>query len=610
MTSVLEATETDPQVRPAPPVVNDFSIQVATINGSGSQTSNLVLLRALFKMGIPVSGKNIFPSNIQGLPTWYTIRCSRAGYIARRQRAEIVVLMNPATAAKDLKDIESGGVCFYPDNLRVTFEREDLVYYPMPVKKLSQHADVPRKLRGYIANMVYVGVLAQMLGIEMEEIEAALNWQFGGREKLVNTNLPVIQSAFDWAAENLEKKDSFKIERMNETAGKIMIDGNSAAALGAIYGGMTVAAWYPITPSTSLVDAMTNYASDLRNDEDGMATYAIVQAEDEIAAIGMVLGASWVGARAMTATSGPGISLMSEFVGYGYYSETPAVIWDVQRMGPSTGLPTRVSQGDIIACYWLSHGDTKHPCLLPGTVAECFEFGWRALDLADELQTPVFVLSDLDLGMNQWMTEPFEYPDQPIQRGKVLSAEQVEERGEFYRYMDSDGDGIGYRTLPGTEHPRAAYFNRGSGHDQYGRYTEDSQDWLDTMERLTRKFETIRAKMPTPIVEDNAKAKIGLIGFGSTHPAIQEARERLAAQGVETSYLRLRALPVNGDVLDFIDQYERVYVIEMNTDAQLQKILHLETPALAPRLRSLAFADGMPLTALWITEAILEKEDN
>ncbi len=610
MTSVLEATETDPQVRPGPLVINDFSIQVATINGSGSQTSNLVLLRALFKMGIPVSGKNIFPSNIQGLPTWYTIRCSRAGYIARRQRAEVVVLMNPATAAKDLKDIESGGVCFYPDNLRVTFEREDLVYYPMPVKKLSQHADVPRKLRGYIANMVYVGVLAQMLGIETEEIEAALNWQFGGREKLVNTNLPVIQSAFDWAAENLEKKDSFKVERMNETAGKIMIDGNSAAALGAIYGGMTVAAWYPITPSTSLVDAMTNYAAGLRSDEDGKATYAIVQAEDEIAAIGMVLGASWVGARAMTATSGPGISLMSEFVGYGYYSETPAVIWDVQRMGPSTGLPTRVSQGDIIACYWLSHGDTKHPCLLPGTVAECFEFGWRALDLADELQTPVFVLSDLDLGMNQWMTEPFKYPDQPIQRGKILSAEQVEERGEFYRYMDSDGDGIGYRTLPGTEHPQAAYFNRGSGHDQYGRYSEDSQDWLDTMERLTRKFETIRAKMPPPIIEDHANAKIGLIGFGSTHPAIQEARERLAAQGVETSYLRLRALPVNVDMLDFIDQYERVYVIEMNTDAQLQKVLQLETPALAPRLRSLAFADGMPLTARWITEAILEKEDN
>lgn len=608
MTTVLESPRAVSQAANGPPIVNDFSLQVATPNGSGSQTSNLVLLRALFKMGIPVNGKNIFPSNIQGMPTWYTIRCNRDGYVARRQRAEIVVLMNPATAAKDVAAIEAGGVCFYPDDWRIEFERSDLTYYPMPVKKLAQQADVARNLRGYIANMVYVGVVTQILGIDMAEIEAALDWQFGGRAKLVNVNLPVIQAAFDWAAENLAKADPYCVERMNGTDGLIMIDGNSAAALGAVYGGMTVAAWYPITPSTGIADSLASYAKQLRRDEDGRATYAIVQAEDELAAIGMVLGASWAGARAMTATSGPGISLMTEFVGFGYFTETPAVIWDVQRMGPSTGLPTRVSQGDIIACYWLGHGDTKHPCLFPASVAECFEFGWRAFDLADEFQTPVFVLSDLDLGMNQWISEPFAYPEEPIKRGKVLSAEQVQANGTFHRYMDVDGDGIAYRTLPGTDHPRAAYFNRGSGHDKYGHYSEDPQDWLETMERLHRKFETIRARMPAPVIEGEPGAEIGIIGFGSADPAIVEARDRMAAAGVQTRYCRLRALPVHADVRAFIEQCERVYVIEMNTDAQMQKILQLEVPQIAARVRSLAYSDGLPLTARGITESLLTAE--
>jgi len=588
-------------------VINDFSIQIATRNGSGSQTSNLVLLRALFKMGIPSSGKNLFPSNIQGMPTWYTIRCSRDGYIARRERAEIVVLMNPETAADDLAKVETGGVCFYPESAEHELARDDLTYYHMPVKQLSKQAGVSTSIQPYIANMVYVGVLAHVMGIELTEIEAALRWQFARREKLIKTNLSVVKSTFDWAAQNLIKTDPYRVERSSATEGMIMIDGNFAAALGAIYGGMTVMAWYPITPSTSLADALTHYAEMLRNSNDGSATYAIVQTEDELAAVGMVLGAGWAGARAMTATSGPGISLMSEFAGYGYYAEIPAVIWNVQRMGPSTGLPTRVSQADVIACYWASHGDTRHICLLPGTVAECFEFGWRAFDIAERFQTPVFVLSDLDLGMNIWMTAPFEYPERPMDRGKVLTAKQVAANG-FQRYLDADGDGIAYRTLPGTRQPGAAYFTRGSGHNAAAQYSEDAQDYLENMARLKRKWETTREQLPPPVTELAQNARIGFIGFGSTDPAIAEARDRLAALGVESSYLRLRALPASVAVRDFVAAHERVYVTEMNVDGQLHKIIQLQMPALATRLQSLAHCDGLPLTASWIAAKVVEKE--
>ena len=590
-------------------IINDFSIQVATPNGSGSQTSNLVLLRSLFKMGIPSSGKNLFPSNIQGMPTWYTIRCSQDGYVARRDSIQIMVLMNPETALQDISNIQSSGVCLFPENTKYNFDREDVTYYSMPVKRLAKESGVSSALRPYVSNMVYVGVLASILGIELLEIESALSWHFKGRQKLVDTNMPVIQAAFDWSQESLTKTDPFQVERSNATDGTIMIDGNLAAALGAIYGGVTVMAWYPITPSTSLADSLTQYARMLRHDDKGQATYSIIQAEDELAAAGMIIGAGWAGARAMTATSGPGISLMSEFAGFGYYAEIPAVIWDVQRVGPSTGLPTRVSQGDLTACHWSSHGDTEHICLLPGSVAECFEFGWRAFDIAEQYQTPVFVLSDLDLGMNNWMSNPFDYPEKPMSRGKVLTADQVAKNG-FKRYFDLDGDGIPYRTLPGTNHPGAAYFTRGSGHDQSAKYSEDPQDYMANMSRLRRKIHSSREKLPAPITDLKETASIGFIGFGSTDPAIIEARDRLAPFGVESSYLRIRALPISLTLLDFITSHDRVYVVEMNIEGQLHKLIQIQYPELATKLCSLAHCDGLPLTATWIVNQTLEKESD
>ncbi len=588
-------------------IINDFSIQVATPNGSGSQTSNLVLLRSLFKMGIPSSGKNLFPSNIQGMPTWYTIRCSQEGYVARRESIQIMVLMNPETALQDINKIQSGGVCLYPESAKYNFDRDDITYYKMPVKRLAKESGVSSALRPYVSNMVYVGVLAFVLDIDLLEIEKALSWHFKGRQKLVDTNMPIIQAAFDWSQENLNKTDPFKVERANSTDGKVMVDGNLAAALGAIYGGVTVMAWYPITPSTSLADSLTQYASLLRHDDKGQATYSIIQAEDELAAAGMIIGAGWAGARAMTATSGPGISLMSEFAGFGYYAEIPAVIWDVQRVGPSTGLPTRVSQGDLTACHWSSHGDTEHICLLPGSVAECFEFGWRAFDVAEQYQTPVFVLSDLDLGMNNWMTKPFSYPDKPIVRGKVLTADQVIENG-FKRYFDLDGDGIPYRTLPGTLANGASYFTRGSGHNESAKYSEDPQDYVTNMSRLRHKINSSREALPAPIIEHKETARIAFIGFGSTDPAIIEARDRLTDIGVESSYLRIRALPASLKVSEFVASHDRVYVVEMNIEGQLHKLLQIQSPENATKLISLAHCDGLPLTASWIVNQTLEQE--
>jgi 2-oxoglutarate ferredoxin oxidoreductase subunit alpha len=599
--------------RPAPPtrppVMNDFSISVATKNGSGSQTANTALLRALFKMGIPVSGKNLFPSNIQGLPTWYTIRLSKDGFIARRPRAEIVVAMNPATLLEDHKNVEAGGVFMYADDLKLALDRTDLSYYPIPVKKISTEHEADAKLRGYVANMVYVGALAHLLGIALDEIENALMFHFKGKRKPVDSNMKAVRAAAGWAANNLPKTDPYQVQRMNKTEGLIMIDGNTAGALGAIYGGASFVAWYPITPATSLADALNEYLPQLRIDpETKEPTYAVIQAEDELAALGMVLGAGWAGARAMTSTSGPGISLMSEFAGYGYYAEIPAVIWDIQRMGPSTGLPTRVAQGDILAAFWTGHGDTKNVCLLPGSVHECFEFGWRAFDVAERLQTPVFVLSDLDLGMNQWMTQPFDYPDEPMDRGKVLSAADLDRLGGFKRYKDVDGDGIGWRTLPGTDHPFAAYFTRGSGHNEAAAYSERPDDWANNMARLGRKFETARQLVPQPIEDRQAGAEVAIISYGSADPAVEEARSRLAKGGLTTSYLRLRALPIADSVKAFIAAHSRVYVVELNTDAQMCQLLRLHAPEQAVALQPCNFSDGLPLTARWITEAILKLE--
>ena len=500
-----------------PPIVNDFAIVAATVNGSGSQTANNTLIRAIFKMGIPVSGKNLFPSNIAGLPTWYTIRISKHGYIARREGTEILVAFNPKTADEDLAALPAGGVCMHPDDMRFAKSREDITYYPLPVKELLKQVNPPPKLKDYVANMAYVGAVVELLQIDMDEILAALNFHFGGKASAIKLNLAMVEAARAWTRENLPKADPYRVERMHATDGMILIDGNSAAGLGALVGGVSVVAWYPITPSTSVVDAINEYAPQLRSDPDtGAPTYAIVQAEDELAAIGMVIGAGWAGARAMTATSGPGISLMTEFAGMGYFAEVPAVIWDVMRMGPSTGLPTRVSQGDVLKTYYLGHGDTRHVCLLPGTMQECFEFGYTAFDLAERLQTPVFVLSDLDLGMNNWMTKPFDFPTTPMDRGKVLDAEQLQQFEKWGRYMDIDSDGIPYRTLPGNTNPRSAYLTRGTGHNEFGIYSENPADWQNNLDRLTRKHDTARKLVPAPILEEAEGATIGIIAYGST----------------------------------------------------------------------------------------------
>ena len=592
------------------PVVNDFAIVVATANGTGSQTSNLAIIRSLFKMGIPVNGKNIFPSNIQGLPTWYHIRVSKDGYVARRETSEILVAFNQATIAKDIATLPSGGVCIYNEDIRGIPQRDDITMYPVPVRQMLKEVGAKGAFKDRYTNMFYVGVVAWLLGIDLDAVDKALDIHFGRRRKLVDMNMDVIKMTYKYAAENLTKEDPYTVEPMDETDGQILITGNEAAGLGAVFGGVTVCTWYPITPSTSLVDAVNDYLPKLRKEpESGKPTYAVIQAEDELAAIGMVLGAGWAGGRAMTATSGPGISLMSEFVGLGYFAELPGVIWNVQRVGPSTGLPTRTGQGDVLAAYTLGHGDTNHPVLLPSTVAECFEFGTTSFNLADELQTPIFVLTDLDLGMNNWMSEPFEYPEEPIKRGKVLTAEEVEEKG-FARFKDIDGDGIGYRTLPGTKHPKAAYFTRGTGHDENAVYSEDSQIWLDNMARLGRKFDTARNLVPVPVVDEVEGAEFGIIAYGTTRYAIEEARDRLAADGIKSSFMRLRALPINEDVRAFVEKYDRVYVIEMNRDGQMHQIIQSEMIDIATKLESVALLDGMPLTARWVVEQLTEKENS
>lgn len=615
MSIIIERTER-PQEQashhdPRPEVVNDFTLVVATVNGSGSQTANTTLIRALFKMGIPVNGKNIFPSNISGLPTWYTIRVSKDGYVARRETTEILVAFNPQTADADLAALNAGAVCIYPEDITLQDKanRSDIIFYSLPVKKFVKESGVDVKLKDYIANMAYVGALMELLNIEPDQIKAALQKHFKNKAKPVELNYGVVNAAAQYVRENLTKSDPYRVERMDKTAGKFLIDGNSAAALGAVFGGVSFVAWYPITPSTSLVDAMNEYLPELRTDpETGKSNYAVVQAEDELAALGMVLGAGWAGARSMTATSGPGISLMTEFSGLGYFAEIPGVIWDIMRMGPSTGLPTRVSQGDVLKIYYLGHGDTKQICLLPGSMSECFEFGSTAFDLAERLQTPVFVLSDLDLGMNLWMSDPFEYPEKPLDRGKVLDAEGLKKLEKWGRYLDVDNDGVGYRTLPGNPNPNAAYFTRGTGHNPYAVYSERPDDWENNLERLHRKHETARTLVPKPVVDEKPNAKIGIIAYGSADPAIVETRDVLRQQGIETSYLRLRALPLEETVREFTAKYDHVYVVELNFDGQMHQLLQLYMPEMAMRLRSIAKCDGLPLTAQFISEQIVEKE--
>jgi 2-oxoglutarate ferredoxin oxidoreductase subunit alpha len=574
--------------------VSDFSIMVGTANGTGSQTANLTLLRSIFRMGVPVHGKNVFPSNIQGLPTWFHIRASAAGWVAR-QAPEIAVCYNAATLHDDVAALPEGGVLVLNADLRGAPERDDVTTYRIPVKELMQDTEAKGKIKDYLANMTYLGVVAQLLGIPLDVVHAALDQQFGGRKKLVDTNLPLVEKAWRWSEATLEKTDPFVVEPMDATEGLLLITGNEAAALGSVFGGVGLAAWYPITPSTSVIDALKDQLSRLRTDEDGTADWAVVQAEDELAAIGMVLGAGWAGARAMTATSGPGISLMAEFAGLGYFAEVPAVIWDIQRVGPSTGMPTRTSQGDLSFAHGLGHGDARHPVLLPGSVEECFAFGWQAFDIADTAQTPVFVLSDLDLGMNTWMAERFAYPDRPMERGKVLRGDEIPD--DFARYRDEDGDGIAPRTLPGDPNPRSAWFARGTGHDEHAVYSEKPEHWTANTERLARKYDTLREMLPRPEIDRAEGAQLGLILVGSTRYAIAEARARLEEAGHRFSTLRLRALPIGPDVRTFVEAHERTVVIEMNRDGQLCGILRSELPDLAPKLASVAHLDGLPFTA-------------
>jgi 2-oxoglutarate ferredoxin oxidoreductase subunit alpha len=592
-------------------IINDFSITVGTVNGSGSQTANTTLLRALFKMGIPVSGKNLFPSNIQGLPTWYTIRVNKDGFTARRDEHEIVVAMNPTSFSRDMADVLPGGAFFYDNGIKMDVTRDDIVAYPMPVKEIIREQEVPSSLRTMVANMVYVGTLAQILGIEMDKIQAALDFHFKGRTTPIELNMKVVKASYEWAAENLEKKDPYGVEPLSKTDGLIMADGNTAGAIGALYGGMQFTAWYPITPATSLAEALHDYAPTLRTSDDGKNTYAIVQAEDELSAIGMAIGAGWAGLRAMTSTSGPGVSLMTEFAGLAYYAEIPIVVWDVQRVGPSTGLPTRTSQGDITFVNFLGHGDTHQIMLLPGSVNECFEFGWRAFDIAERMQAPVFVMSDLDFGMNQWMTEPFRYPDTPMDRGKILWEKELENfDGQWGRYKDVDNDGVAYRTVPGNRNTQAAYFLRGTGHDEYGRYSEEGPVWEELMARLKKKYETAEEYIPKPIIQKaQGESKIGIIAFGSTEPAVKEARYLLQEkEHVATDFLRLRAIPFTKEVKEFIETHDKVFIVELNRDGQLHQLLSLEYPQEIGKLISVACLDGMPPTARWIQDSILEKE--
>ena len=591
-------------------IVNDFSINVATVNGSGSQSANSVLLKSIFGMGVPVSGKNLFPSNIAGLPTWYTIRASKDGYVARKRDSEVLVALNPDTARDDAMSLPAGGVAIYEEKLNLQQYRDDIVCYPVPFDKITAAICPEAKLRKLVKNMVYVGATAQILHIDLTVVERGLQKQFAKKQKVFDLNFGAVKAGFEYAQSTFTKQDPYFIEPMNATKGKIIIDGNAACGMGAVFAGVTVVAWYPITPSTSLIEATTDLLKKFRVTAEGKATFAVVQAEDELAAIGMVLGAGWSGARSMTSTSGPGISLMAEFTGLGYYAELPGVIFDVQRSGPSTGMPTRTSQADLLSTAFLSHGDTKHPILLPGNVRECFEFGYAAFDLAERLQTPVFVLTDLDLGMNNWMSDPFAYPEKPLDRGKVLTKEDLDRLGRFARYRDVDGDAIGWRTLPGTKHPKAAYFTRGSGHNDEAGYTEKPDEYQNVMDRLTRKFESARKLVPAPLAVKNGSSKIGFLAYGTTDFALCESMEQIKKEyGKDVDYMRIRAYPFSHEIHDFVASHERVYVVEQDRDAQLASLLKLDLPLeQVVKLRSILHYNGLPIDARTITEEFATKE--
>src|SRR5262245_37831145 len=592
-------------------IINDFSIQVATVNGSGSQSSNTVLMRSIFQMGIPVSGKNLFPSNIAGLPTWFTIRANKDGWIARRKEIDFLVAMNADTAREDVMSLDPNRVVVYEETLNLKHVRKDLHFYPIPFAKLAGGITTDSRLRKLLANMVYVGVVGELMDIDPAEMEIALTKQFKGKAKAVALNKQALDVGRKFAAENLDRSlVPYRCKRMDLTKGKIIIDGNSAAALGCMFAGVTVATWYPITPSSSLCETLESYMHDYRADKDGKTTYAIVQAEDELAAVGMAIGAGWAGARSMTSTAGPGISLMNEFIGLAYYAEIPVVIFDVTRVGPSTGLPTRTQQSDILSIVHCSHGDTKHIMLIPNSVSECFDMAIDAFDLTERFQTPIFVMSDLDLGMNNWMSDTFKYPTKKFDRGKVLTAEDLQKLGSFKRYGDVDGDGIGWRTLPGTDHPAASYFTRGSGHNEKALYSERPDDYKNNMDRVTKKYEMSREHLPQPEVEYKKDAKIGFLAFGTTHWAIIESQDQLQKEySMPVSYYRMRAIPFAKNLSEFFAKHDRVYVVEQNRDAQMASLIKLElTPELGAKIRSILHYSGLPIDARFVTDAVVAAE--
>ena len=584
-------------------IVNDFTINIATANGTGSQSANLILLNTLFRMGTHVSGKNLFPSNIAGLPTWYIVRVSDYGYQAPGDNTHIQVAMNIDTWTEDINELLPNTVLIYNTDVKAPVERDDLIMYPIPMNSMARK--INPKLAKMVANMIYVGVLAEMLEIPQEVLEEAIAKQFGGKEKAIEINVQASLKGREYFKTELEKKDKFYVEKRKKDKNQFLIDGNEAVALGSIYGGINMLSWYPITPSSSLAEAIDSYVPKLRLDKDGKSTCAVIQAEDELAAVGMVLGAGWAGARGMTCTSGPGISLMSELIGLSYYSEIPGVIWDVTRVGPSTGLPTRTQQSDISMLYEASHGDTQHIVLIPGNVDECFEFGWKAFDYAEKYQTMVFGFTDLDLGMNLWVSNGFDYPDKPMNRGKVLrTKEEMDKVKNYGRYRDVDGDGIPYRTLPGSG--LEPILSRGTGHDEDGVYSEKADIYRDNMTRLKRKIEGARSDLPQPIIREEKEHDVGIVYYGSMENTIQEIDDILESTGMKVSQCRVRALPLSSEVDEFVRRHDKVIVLEINRDGQMYGILRKEIATeLVPKLYSVAFSDGLPPKAAEYAEAII-----
>ena len=586
-------------------IVNDFTINIATANGTGSQSANLILLNSLFRMGTHASGKNLFPSNIAGLPTWYIIRVSDNGYQAPGDRTHIQVVMNIDTWNDDIEGLEPGTVVISNADVKAPVNRDDIIHYSVPM--ISMARKINPKLSKMVANMIYVGIIAEMVEIPQDILEEAISKQFNGKEKAIEINAEASIAGREYFRNELNKEDNFYVEKRDKDEKQFLIDGNEATALGCIYGGINMLSWYPITPSSSLAESIDKYIPKLRLDEDGKSTCAVIQAEDELAAVGMVLGAGWAGARGMTCTSGPGISLMSELIGLAYYTEIPSVIWDVTRVGPSTGLPTRTQQGDISMLYEASHGDTKHIVLIPGNVDECFEFGWKAFDYAEKYQTMVFGFTDLDLGMNLWVSNGFEYPNQPLNRGKVLRTQEELEKIENYgRYRDVDGDGITYRTLPGSG--LEPIVSRGTGRDEDGVYSESADIYRANMERLKRKIDGSRTDLPQPIIREEDEQELGIIYYGSMENTIQEIDDILESTGMKVSQCRVRALPLSPEIDEFVKRHKKIIVLEINRDGQMYGILRREiATGLVPKLDSVAFSDGLPPKANEYAEAIMAK---